>query len=96
MIIKSKLVAENNTMVNAEIRECIDRRCEMVKDNQRRMIDSLLEKPFKKVVINRLLIEGSENKELIKEPEEVLKKTADHFKKQFKKRNFREERMSNE
>ena len=56
-VLKGKLVAENNTTSKVEIRECIDRRCEMIKDNQRRMINSLLEKPFKKVVIDRLLID---------------------------------------
>ena len=47
-VLKSKLVAENNTMNKIEIRDCIDRRCKMIKDNQRRMINSLLEKSFKK------------------------------------------------
>ena len=60
----------------------------MIKDNQRRMINSLLEKLFKKVVIDRLLIDEKGNRDLYNEPEEVLKRIADHFKKQFKKRNF--------
>ena len=60
----------------------------MIKDNQRRMINSLLEKPFKKVVIDKLLIDEREGKELFNEPEEVLRRIAEHFKKQFKKRNF--------
>jgi exonuclease III len=95
-IIKNKLVAENCTEVRLEIRECIDRRCEMIKNNQRRMINSLLEKPFKKVVIDRLLVEEEGNKELLNEPVEVLEKTADHFRKQFKKRNFQEEDFTSE
>jgi len=32
-ILKGKLVAENNTTSKVEIRECIDRRCEIIKDN---------------------------------------------------------------
>ena len=60
----------------------------MIKDNQRRMINSLLEKPYKKVVIDKLLIDERGGKELFNEPEEVLRRTAEHFKKQFKKRNF--------
>ena len=60
----------------------------MMKDNQRRMINSLLEKLFKKVVIDKLLIDERENKELFNKSEEVLRRTAKYFKKQFKKRNF--------
>ena len=75
-------------MSKVEIRECIDRRCKMIKDNQRRMINSLLEKSFKKVVIDRLLIDNEGDRELYNEPEEVLTRTAEHFKRQFKKRNF--------
>jgi uncharacterized protein YecA (UPF0149 family) len=60
----------------------------MLKDNQRRMINSLLEKPFKKVVIDRLLIDQGTGKELLNEPDKVLRKTAEHFEQQFKKRNF--------
>ena len=95
-VLKGKLVAENNTTSKVEIRECIDRRCEMIKDNQRRMINSLLEKPFKKVVIDRLLIDNEGDRELYNEPEEVLIRTAEHFKRQFKKRNFQQEGISNE
>ena len=87
-VLKGKLVAENSIASRLEIRECIDQRCEMLRDNQRRMINSLLEKLFRKVVINRLLIEESRVKKLFNEPEEVLKKTAEHFKRQFKERNF--------
>ena len=68
----------------------------MMKDNQRRMINSLLEKPFKKVVIDKLLIDKKESKELFNEPEEILRRTAKHFKKQFKKRNFQQEEIAND
>ena len=60
------------------------------------MINNLLEKPFKKVVIDRLLIDKEGDRELYNKPEEVLKRTAEHFKKQFKKRNFQQEGISNE
>ena len=49
------------------------------------MINSLLEKLFKKVVIDRLLIDEREVKELFNESKEVLKRIADYFKKQLKK-----------
>ena len=53
----------------------------MMKDNQRRMINSLLEKPFKKVVIDKLLIDERGSKELFNELEEVFRRTAKYFKK---------------
>ena len=80
-VLKGKLVAENSIASKVEIRDCIDRRYEMIKDNQRRMINSLLEKLFKKVVIDKLLIDERGSKELFNELEEVLKRTAEHFKK---------------
>ena len=59
------------------------------------MINSLLEKPFKKVVIDKLLINERGSKELFNKPEEVLRRIAEYFKKQFKKRNFQQEEISN-
>jgi len=54
----------------------------------RRVDEDWLEKPFKKVVIDRLLIDNEGDRELYNEPEEVLTRTAEHFKRQFKNRNF--------
>ena len=59
------------------------------------MINSLLEKPYKKVVIDRLLVDEREVKELFNEPKKVLKRIADYFQKQFKKRSFQQKRFSN-
>ena len=82
--------------INLEIRESINQRCEMLKDNQQRMINSILEKPFKKIAIDRILINEAKGKDFFNDPDEVLKKTAKHFSKQFKKKNFHEEEMSDE
>ena len=51
----------------------------MIKNNQSRMINSLLEKLFKKVAIDRLLINKVEGNELLNNPEEVLNATAEYF-----------------
>ena len=59
------------------------------------MINSLLEKLYKKVVIDKLLIDERGGKELFNKPEEVLRRTAEYFKKQFKERNFQQEEISN-
>ena len=73
------MVAENSIASRLEINEHVDRRCEMIRDNQKRMINSLLEKSYKKVVIDRLLINEREIKEIFNKPKEVLKRTADYF-----------------
>ena len=57
----------------------------MIKDNQRRIINSLLEKSFKKVVIDKLLIDERGSKELFNKLEEVLRRKAEHFKKSLKR-----------
>ena len=88
LVLKGKLVAENSIASRLEIREYVDQIYKMIRDNQRRIINSLLEKLFRKVVINRLLTEERRVKELFNEPEEVLKRTNKYFKRQFKKRNF--------
>ena len=43
------------------------------------MINSLLEKPFKKIVIDRLLINKAEGNELLNNSEEVLNAIAEYF-----------------
>ena len=88
LVLKGKLVAENSIASRLEIREYVDQIYKMIRDNQRRIINSLLEKLFRKVVIDRLLIDKEGDRELYNEPEEVLTRTAEHFKRQFKKRNF--------
>ena len=59
------------------------------------MINSILEKPFKKVVIDKILINKTKDKKFFNNSDKVLEKIAEHFSKQFKKKNFYEERISN-
>src|SRR5205085_887653 len=84
-ITKGNLVAENMNMINLEIRESVNQRYEMLKDNQRRMINSILEKPFKKIAIDRILINEAKGKDFFNDSDEVLEKTAEHFSKQLQK-----------
>ena len=53
----------------------IQRRCEDFHSNQSRMIDSVLERTKKKIVIDRIMVDGN----LITDPELVKSKTAQHF-----------------
>jgi hypothetical protein len=59
----------------------------MLKDNQGKMVKSLLNKLFRKIQINKLFIERNNACELITEPTQVQLIVKEHFEKQFKKRN---------
>ena len=67
----------------------------MIDGKQGKMVASLLEKPYKKIQIDRLLVEHEMQRELITDPQEVLTKTKEHFQKQFRSRNFNQELWKN-
>jgi len=70
------------------IQENIERKYAMVISDQKRMINSLLERPYRKLRIDRVVIETDDGEEdLIHEPQEVLKTVKSHFESQFRKRN---------
>jgi len=77
-----------------QIEESIDRRCEMIKTDQGKMIASLLNKPYKKIMLDRFIEQEEETTNLIVEPESVKTGVAEHYKKQFRKRNTKLEEMS--
>ena len=64
-----------------QIEENIDKRCEMIKTNQGKMIASLLNKPYKKIILNRFIEQEEEMTNLIAEPELVKASVAEHYKK---------------
>jgi hypoxanthine phosphoribosyltransferase len=66
----------------------------MIKTNQGKMIASLLNKPYKKIVLNRFIKQNEEETSLLTKPEEVKKGVAEHYKKQFRERNTKLEEMS--
>ena len=66
----------------------------MIKTAQGRMIASLLNRPYKKIVLDRFIKQVEEETVLIMKPEEVKVGVAEHYKKQFRKRNTRLEEMS--
>jgi hypothetical protein len=66
----------------------------MIKTNQGKMIASLLNKPYKKIVLDRFIKQNEEETSLLMKPEEVKKGVAEHYKKQFRERNTKLEEMS--
>jgi exonuclease III len=77
-----------------QIEENIDKRCEMIKTDQGKMIASLLNRPYKKIILDRLIKQVGEETHLVTKPEEVKADVAEHYKMQFRKRNTKLEIMT--
>src|ERR1043165_8837182 len=58
------------------------------------MIASLLNRPYKKIVLDRFIKQEGESMCLVSEPESVRAGIAEHYKEQFRKRNTKLEEMS--
>jgi preprotein translocase subunit SecD len=76
------------------IEENIDKRCEMIKTDQGKMLASLLNKPYKKIVLDRLIKQEEEETYLITKPEEIKTNVVEHYRMQFRKRNTKLETMT--
>src|ERR1043165_5850740 len=77
-----------------QIEENIDKRCEMIKTDQEKMIASLLNKPYKKIVLDRFIKQEEETTCLVLESELVKAGVAEHYSEQFRKRNTKLAEMS--
>jgi hypothetical protein len=66
----------------------------MLDGKQRKMLASLLDKPYRKVKIDRLIDKQPHERLLLTETEEILKRTQTHFQNQFRKRNFDQSRLN--
>ena len=87
-ILKEKNQRELEVATRKEINEKINRRCEMIHNAQGKMIASLLNKPLKKIKLEKLIVKEGLYHTLISEEKQVLEKTRDHFQAQFRQRNI--------
>jgi hypothetical protein len=64
-----------------KINEAIDRICADLLNNQKRMIDNIIDREIKTIVLDRVLItdENTNEQILITNPEQVKKETNKHF-----------------
>lgn len=75
-----KLNLEYARIKNERIKEAVERRCEDLTTNQRRMIDSITEKEIRKIYIDRLIIEDENKEEILVTDENHIKQlTINHF-----------------
>ena len=98
-ILRKKVGDEERRKKEKEIRGKIEARFGMMERNKKKMLQSLLSRPYNKVTIDRVLVgENSRfrNQELTNKEEEVKKQVAIHFQEQFRKRNQKFNKMSKE
>src|SRR5256885_2936375 len=67
-----------------------DKRCSLVSSNQKKFINSLLNREYRSITLDRIRkFNNQENEILITKEEQVKKEAAQHFSTQFRKRNHR-------
>ncbi|CAG8662805.1 16939_t:CDS:1, partial [Gigaspora rosea] len=71
-----------------KIRENIEERCDRIVTNQKLMLNSILERPTKKIRIDRVCEDMRDDFKLYTEEKEFPNRVEIHFKEQFRKRNF--------
>ncbi|CAG8783387.1 23040_t:CDS:2 [Gigaspora margarita] len=72
-----------------EIALRIEKRCEIIENQQGRMIKSLLNKPFRKVTIDKYISKNGLNNKIVLDSEEIKLKVNNHFQNQFRKRSVK-------
>ncbi|CAG8546226.1 13193_t:CDS:2, partial [Dentiscutata heterogama] len=66
-----------------EIQAYIQRRAEQIVNDQKKILTSLLEWPFHKVVLDRVLLQNQDQEILLNDLVDVLEEVQAHFQKQF-------------
>ena len=67
--------------------EKVEARFGMIDKEERKMINSILEKPWRRILIDKVIVQDTESKDtkiLLTKPEEVKKATDKYYKDQFK------------
>src|ERR1043165_2069677 len=85
-ILQEKKKKEWEQKQKRQIEKNIDKRCEMIKTDQGKMIISLLNRPYKKIILDRFIKQREEETKLVTEPDAVKEGIEEHYKRQFRKR----------
>ena len=79
-LLRTKYKVEETIYIDQQIKECAEKRCEYIMDEQSKMIDSLLERENKTITLDRCIINDNNRDEiLLMEKDDVLKAVKDHF-----------------
>src|SRR5260363_301912 len=98
-ILRKKAEEEERKRREKEISLKVEQRFSMMKNNKKRMLQSLLNRPYNKVTIDRVLLKEDshyQNQELISDESDVKEQVISHFQKQFRKRKQKFKEMSKE
>ncbi|CAG8680681.1 11244_t:CDS:2 [Gigaspora margarita] len=90
-MLKKKTAHELKKKKEEKIRQNIKKRFGLVKENERKLLRNVLERPYNKITIDRVRVSSGsniQNSELITEPERVREQVTKHFKKQFRRRQY--------
>ncbi|UZO11434.1 uncharacterized protein OCT59_003003 [Rhizophagus irregularis] len=69
----------SNAYKKKKIKLAIDQRCEDLLENQKRMINSVMEREIKSIVLDRVLIKENNEDKLITDEEKIKDIVNDHF-----------------
>ena len=97
--IERKIAEEAHIETQKNIIERVERRFGMIKGEEKKMLNSILTRPWKKVCIDKIItqdLERGKTKNLITDLEEVKVETDKFFANQFRKRKHHFENMSEE
>ena len=87
-VLENKMISEQRKEKEKEIRGYIERRFGMIGKQDKLMLCSILERPWQKISIDRVLIRDptdTRHTQLIYQPEEVKQAVAQHFNTQYNK-----------
>ena len=88
-IIQRKIVSNTQQEAQKEIMEKVEARFGMIDKEERKMINSILEKPWRRILIDKVIVQDTESKDtkiLLTESDEVKKAADEYYKDQFKAR----------
>ena len=81
-LLRTKYKIEEMAHTEQQIKECAEKRCEYILNEQSKMIDGILEREKKIINLDRCIIKDDNGDEiLLMEKEDVLKAVKDHFNK---------------
>jgi len=87
-LLKKTCIQEEKKRINQEIQKAIEVRCKNLKNNQRRIVQTLTNNFRDKIIIDRIKIIDEENKEYLTiDKEEILNQTELYYQEAFRKRN---------
>jgi exonuclease III len=91
-VLEKKIQREEQRAREKIITENIEKRYGMIGKSEKQMLNSILERPWKSILIEKVLVDSegpSDSSELILDPEIVKERVDEHFQNQFRRRKHR-------